>query len=152
MCSSDLSLETILKSREPWGPDLWAILSPSQLDFLRERMRAGATEGSGSRVVEVSVTDEIAHPDKTPGFVMVHLREASNIRDILAAERALANRPTYSDMTIEGQIARVGTTSIDDGLVEPVLNRAPNALVRFVGPNPTVLDVAKMNPKNKRSA
>ena len=135
------SLETILKAREPWGPDLWAILSPAQLDFLRERMRISAVEGTGSRVVEASVTDSILHPDGSPGFVMVHLREATNIADILAAERAAANRPTYSDMTVDGQVVRVGTTSVDDGSVEPVLNHAPNALVRFVGPNPTVIDI-----------
>lgn len=136
------SLETILKSREPWGPELWAILSPAQLDFLRERMRLGASEGAGSRVVDVSVTDTIDHPDGTPGFVMVRMREASNIASILAAERAAANRPTYSDMRVDGEVARVGTTAIDDGFVEPVLNNVPNALVRFAGPNPTVLDVS----------
>ena len=136
------SLETLLKAREPWGPELWAILSPAQLDFLRERMRIGAAEGTGSRVVEAAVTDSIPHPDGSPGFVMVHLREASNIAGILAAERAAANRPTYSDMTVDGQVVRVGTTSVDDGVVEPVLNHAPNALVRFVGPNPTVIDVS----------
>ena len=136
------SLETILKAREPWGPELWAILSPAQLDSLRERMRVGTAEGTGSRVVEAAVTDSIPHPDGSPGFVMVHLREASNIAGILAAERAAANRPTYSDMTVDGQLVRVGTTSVDDGVVEPVLNHAPNALVRFAGPNPTVIDVS----------
>jgi hypothetical protein len=136
------SLETILKSRVPWGPELWSILSPSQLEFLRERMRIGVTEGTGARVVEATVTDLIAHPDGSAGFVMVRLREASNIHDILEAERAAASRPTYTDMVIDGQITRVGTTSIEDGFVGPVLNRAPNALVRFVGPNPTIVDVA----------
>lgn len=50
-------------------------------------------------------------------------------------------------MTIDGQTTRVGTTAIDDGLVEPVLNRAPNALVRFAGPNPTVIDVSYPTPR-----
>ena len=135
------SLETVLKSREPWGPELWAILSLAQLEYLRDRMRVGASEGVGSRVVDVSVTDTIDHPDGTPGFVMVRLREASNIASILAAERAAASRPTYTEMTIDGAVARVGTTAIDDGFLEPVLNNVPNALVRFAGPNPTVLDV-----------
>jgi hypothetical protein len=105
-------------------------------------MRIGVTEGTGARVVEATVTDLIAHPDGSAGFVMVRLREASNIHDILEAERAAASRPTYTDMVIDGQITRVGTTSIEDGFVGPVLNRAPNALVRFVGPNPTIVDVA----------
>jgi hypothetical protein len=141
------SLETVLKSREPWGPDLWAILSPAQLEYLRERMRLGSLMGAGSRVIDAAVTDQIAHPDGSPGFLMVHLREAPNIAEILAAERAAATRPTYSDMTIDGQTTRVGTTAIDDGLVEPVLNRAPNALVRFAGPNPTVIDVSYPTPR-----
>ena len=135
------SLETILKSREPWGPELWAILSPSQLEYLTERMRVSASEGTGSRVVEVSVTDAIAHPDGSPGFVMVRMREAASVAAILAAERAASIRPTYSDLTVDGAPARVGTTAIDDGFVEPVLNHAPNALVRFSGPNPTIVDV-----------
>ncbi len=145
------SLETIMKSREPWGPDLWAILSPAQFDFLSERTRAGAANGTATRVTSIEVIDEIAHPDGSPGFVMARLRESAGIDQILAVERAASIRPTFSQMTISGDRATVGTTLVEDGAVEPVLNAMPGALVRFAGPNPTLLDVTYDDPRGVSS-
>ncbi|MCX5985187.1 MAG: hypothetical protein NTX54_01520 [Chloroflexi bacterium] len=144
------SLDTLIHGQEPWGPELWAVMSPAQLEALDEyiAMPGGAT--GRPRITSDQVTAKVLHPDGTPGFLMVRLLEAPDVRAMLAAEREARRKLSFVTVAVDGERAVVGYTNLDDGAIAPVFARADGALARLAGPNPAVLDVAFGNPRPVR--
>ena len=145
------SLDTLIHGQEPWGPDLWAVMSPAQLEALDAYIANPGGATGRPRIISDQVTAKVLHPDGTPGFLMVRLREAPDVRAMLAAEREARRKLSFVTVAIDGQRAIVGYTNLDDGAIAPVFAISPGALARLAGPNPAVLDVAFGNPRPVRT-
>lgn len=145
------SLDTLIHGQEPWGPELWAVMSPAQLEALDEYIANPKGATGRPRITSDQVTAKVLYPDGTPGFLMVRLVEAADVRAMLAAEREARRKLSFVTVAVDGERAVVGYTNLDDGAIAPVFARADGALARLAGPNPAVLDVAFGNPRPVRT-
>ena len=145
------SIDTLIHGQEPWGPELWAVMSPAQLEAIDEYIANPGGATGRPRIIADQVTETVLHPDGTPGFLLVRLLEAPDVRAILTAERESRRRLSFVTVAIDGDRAVVGYTNLDDGAIPPVFGRTTGALARLAGPNPAVLDVAFGNPRPVRT-
>ena len=145
------SIDTLIHGQEPWGPELWAVMSQAQLEAIDEYIANPGGATGRPRIIADQVTETVPHPDGTPGFLLVRLLEAPDVRAMLTAERELRRRLSFVTVAIDGDRAVVGYTNLDDGAIPPVFGRTTGALARLAGPNPAILDVAFGNPRPVRT-
>lgn len=145
------SIDTLIHGQEPWGPDLWAVMSPAQLEAVDQYVANPGGATGRPRITAHEVTATVLHPDGTPGFLMVRLREAPDVRAMLAAQRQARRELSYITVAIDGNRSVVGHTNLDDGAIPPVFGRANGAMARLAGPNPAILDVSFGNPRPVRT-
>ena len=93
------------------------------------------------RFTDVRLDRTLDYPDGSPGFRFVWLRYAPDFDAQQAAVRESWHRLQQEDVTLGGEVVRVGHSAFDLGAIQGLFDGNPATLVRTENANPAVIVV-----------
>ena len=93
------------------------------------------------RFKDLQVRQTIAYPNGKPGFYLITLKLADNIKQILAEENIVNRQPVEDKVTINGQVVRMLHSPIGSGSIQDSFDDNPDTLTRVLEANPYFFDL-----------
>ncbi len=103
---------------------------------------------SSGKFTDIRVEQTLLYPNGQPGFYFVHLRYVEDIDAILEAEREARRQLEESQVTVEGQTARVRYSPLDMGDITLLFDGDPHSVARTLEANPFVVEVTFPQPRS----
>ena len=99
------------------------------------------------RFTDVRLEKTLNYPDGSPGFRFVWLHYAPDFDAQQAAVRESWHRLEQEDVTLGGEVVRVGHSAFDLGAIPALFDGNPATLVRTENANPAVVVVEFPHPR-----